>query len=90
MKNVLEDLIEVPQDRRIVNRNIDYRTRDIPGWGMDADPENDPTYPMKHANGADHDRLILHGLRKLTNEIRHFRGLQERIDLTGYIKNTDF
>ena len=20
----------------------------IPGWGMDADPENDPTYPMKH------------------------------------------
>jgi hypothetical protein len=29
----------------------------IPGWGMDADPENDPTYPMKHANGADHQRL---------------------------------
>jgi hypothetical protein len=29
----------------------------IPGWGMDADPENDPTYPMKHWNGADHQRL---------------------------------
>ena len=24
---------------------------------MDADPENDPTYPMKHYNGADHERL---------------------------------
>jgi hypothetical protein len=24
---------------------------------MDADPENDPTYPMRHANGADHQRL---------------------------------
>jgi hypothetical protein len=20
----------------------------IPGWGVDADPENDPTYPMRH------------------------------------------
>ncbi|WP_018613357.1 hypothetical protein [Segetibacter koreensis] len=29
----------------------------IPGWGIDADPENDPTYPMKHWNGADHERL---------------------------------
>jgi hypothetical protein len=23
-------------------------TSSIPGWGMDADPENDPTYPMRH------------------------------------------
>ena len=29
----------------------------IPGWGMDADAENDPTYPMKHNTGADHQRL---------------------------------
>jgi hypothetical protein len=20
----------------------------IPGWGIDADPQNDPTYPMRH------------------------------------------
>src|SRR3954462_7823043 len=33
------------------------RYKDIPGWGIDADPENDPTYPMKHYNGADHERL---------------------------------
>jgi hypothetical protein len=30
--------------------------RHIPGWGIDADPENEPTYPMKHYNGADRER----------------------------------
>jgi hypothetical protein len=30
---------------------------ELPGWGIDADPKNDPTYPMKHNTGADHDRL---------------------------------
>ena len=29
----------------------------IKGWGIDADPENDPTYPMKKWNGDDHKRL---------------------------------
>ena len=29
----------------------------IPGWGMDADDDNDPTYPMKHYTGADHQRI---------------------------------
>ena len=28
----------------------------IPGWGMDADPENEPTYPMKKYTGDDHKR----------------------------------
>lgn len=27
---------------------------DIPGWGIDADPKNDPTYPMKHRNNSEH------------------------------------
>ena len=31
--------------------------KNIPGWGMDADPENEPTYPMKHYTGDDHKRL---------------------------------
>ena len=31
--------------------------KDIPGWGMDADPENEPTYPMKHYTGDDHKRI---------------------------------
>jgi hypothetical protein len=26
----------------------------IPGWGVDADPKNDPTYPMKHRNDGEH------------------------------------
>lgn len=26
-------------------------TAAIPGWGMDADPENDPTYPIRHIEG---------------------------------------
>jgi hypothetical protein len=25
----------------------------IKGWGIDADPENDPTYPMKHRTDAE-------------------------------------
>ena len=29
----------------------------IKGWGIDADPENEPTYPMKHWTGDDHRRL---------------------------------
>ncbi len=29
----------------------------IEGWGVDANPENEPTYPMKNYTGADHDRL---------------------------------
>jgi hypothetical protein len=29
----------------------------IKGWGIDADPENEPTYPMKHYTGDDHKRL---------------------------------
>jgi hypothetical protein len=38
--------------RRIVTSDAE-----IEGWGIDADPENEPTYPMKHYTGADHDRL---------------------------------
>lgn len=34
---------------------IDITT--IPGYGMDADPENEPTYPMKNYTGDDHNRI---------------------------------
>lgn len=34
---------------------FDYKQ--IPGWGMDADPENEPTYPMKNYTGDDHNRI---------------------------------
>jgi hypothetical protein len=45
--------IEADQDRNIANSPKDH----IPGWGIDANPENDPTYPMKHRNGADYQRF---------------------------------
>jgi hypothetical protein len=28
--------------------------KQINGWGVDADPENDPTYPMKHRTNEEH------------------------------------
>lgn len=57
MQDVLENRIGEFQDRKIADRNRESRAKEIPGWGIDADPENDPTYPMKHWNGADHERL---------------------------------
>jgi len=58
MAQTIEKTIESKTDERDIDRNIADQPKDhIPGWGMDADPENDPTYPMKHGNGADHQRL---------------------------------
>lgn len=37
------------------NTNNDYSH--INGWGVDADPKNEPTYPMKKYNGDDHQHL---------------------------------
>ena len=34
------------------NTTID--TSQIKGWGIDADPRNDPTYPMKQRNNGEH------------------------------------
>ena len=59
MENNIENQIEpatMPEsdmDRKIADLPKDH----IPGWGHDADPENDPTYPMKHRTGADYERL---------------------------------
>jgi hypothetical protein len=35
--------------------NINNNYSDIKGWGVDADPKNDPTYPMKHHTPGEHD-----------------------------------
>ena len=38
--------------------NIEKRVIDpsqVKGWGVDANPENDPTYPMKNRNDGEHD-----------------------------------
>jgi hypothetical protein len=36
------------------NPNVDYKN--IPGWNMDNDPKNEPTYPIKEWTGDDHKR----------------------------------
>lgn len=57
MKNNIDNnkSFEPGLDRKIANS-----PKDIPGWGFDADPENEPTYPMKNYNGADYERLNYH------------------------------
>ena len=37
--------------------NLESNYSHINGWGIDADPENEPTYPMKKYTGDDHNRL---------------------------------
>lgn len=37
--------------------NSDNRYSHIKGWGVDADPKNEPTYPIKKYTGDDHQRL---------------------------------
>jgi hypothetical protein len=55
MDNTLSTVkpFEVDKDRAKANSPKDH----IPGWGIDADPEDKPNYPMKHYNGADYERL---------------------------------
>ena len=37
--------------------NTAHNYAHIKGWGVDADPKNEPTYPMKKYTGDDHRRL---------------------------------
>ena len=54
MKNIQVE----PESIELKDRSIAAQPKDhIPGWGFDADPDNDPTYPMKHRTGADYERL---------------------------------
>ncbi len=41
-----------PEDFKNIKQTTDYTQ--IKGWGIDADPENDPTYPMKARNKKEH------------------------------------
>jgi hypothetical protein len=72
----LENLVKPEMDRVIANR-----PKDIPGWGMDADVENDPTYPMKHRNGADYERIHYEKAPQQPENIKVFRSI-ERPEIT--------
>ena len=39
--------------------NLEQKFAHIKGWGIDADPENEPTYPMKNYTGDDQDLVIM-------------------------------
>lgn len=39
------------------NADMASKFSHIKGWGIHADPEDQPNYPMKHYNGDDHKRL---------------------------------
>ncbi len=54
MEKLTNSYTEAPTN---VDREIADKPKNIEGWGIDVDPENEPTYPMKNYNGADHDRL---------------------------------
>jgi hypothetical protein len=45
----------------------------INGWGIDADPENEPTYPIKNYTGDDHNRInwIRPTLQRTDVEVLH-------------------
>jgi hypothetical protein len=51
-KNIAEAM---PFEKERENLADNYKH--INGWGIDADPENEPTYPMKNYTGDDHNRL---------------------------------
>jgi hypothetical protein len=46
------ETIERTNDRKMASA-----PPDIEGWGVDANPDNNPTYPMKKRDGSDHRRL---------------------------------
>ncbi|MGI4864359.1 MAG: hypothetical protein ACRYFZ_10590 [Janthinobacterium lividum] len=54
----------------------------IKGWGIDADPKNDPTYPYKHRTNGEHAGYIRPGIpqQPLTVEVLHSN---ERPNLTA-------
>lgn len=37
-----------------MENSLEEKHRDKNGWGMDADPKNDPTYPMKNRTNEEH------------------------------------
>ena len=52
---------------------LSEKFRNIRGWGIDADPANEPTYPIKNYTGDDFERLNYQRppLQQQRNEILH-------------------
>jgi hypothetical protein len=48
MENTNTDLEVQARENKVIDAS------QVKGWGIDADPENDPTYPMKNRNNGEH------------------------------------
>jgi len=53
--------------------NLEEKYAHIKGWGIDADSDNEPTYPIKKWTGDDHKRLnyVRPPLQEQTVEVLH-------------------
>jgi hypothetical protein len=72
-----------PETQNSESRNdSDGQFRNIPGWGMDADIENDPTYPMKNRKPeVDHEGLNYEKAPQQKTDIEIFHSI-ERPNIT--------
>ena len=57
MENTIIKETKPAKDQQADGQSLEEKFSHIKGWGMDADPENEPTYPMKKYTGDDHQRL---------------------------------
>ncbi len=70
------------ENENIEEKSLEERYSHIKGWGIDADPKNEPTYPMKVYTGDDHKRLNWERptLQPVTVEVLHSN---ERSNMTA-------
>lgn len=68
LKIICMENFAVKEDRAIAERY-----KNIPGWGIDANPDDKPNYPMKNYTGDDHQRLNYERppLQEQTVEVLH-------------------
>jgi hypothetical protein len=59
----------------------------IKGWGIDADPKNEPTYPMKKYTGDDHRRIHWDRPRLQNVDVEILRS-NERPNMSAVFGNT--
>lgn len=58
MSNDYNDIIDVESPEIALEVTVEKSYKNIRGWGIDADPRNEPTYPMKRYTGDDHKRTL--------------------------------
>jgi hypothetical protein len=67
--------------------NMNENYSHIKGWGIDADPENEPTYPMKKYTGDDHRRLNYEKVQQQPSDVEILKS-NERPAVTAVFGTT--